>query len=65
MTRRRKALDARVADARRRAEDARQEADKSMARYRRVRDLVARPLRQAGENDQFAEIIRDSLTRRR
>lgn len=55
-------LDARVADARARAEDAREEAELSLARQESVREHVVRPLRQAAEQNQFAAMIRASLT---
>jgi len=54
-------LDARVAEARKRAQEAAAEAELSQARQEQVRERVIRPLRKAGEHNQFAELIRASL----
>lgn len=61
--RRRRELDARVADARARAEEAEREAAKSRARYESVREHVVEPLRQYAEENNFAAMIRDSIRR--
>ena len=54
-------LDARVADARARAEDAAAEARKSQVRQEAVREHIVRPLRRAAERNQFSDMIRASL----
>jgi hypothetical protein len=61
LRRRHRELDARVADATARAEMAREEAGKSVARQESVRENVVRPLRAAAEHNQFSQLIRDSL----
>lgn len=55
-------LDARIADATAGAEHAAGEAAKSARRYETVQRHVIRPLREAGEQNQFASLIRRSLT---
>lgn len=60
--RRREELDARVASATKRAEVAAGEARKSRVRQESVREHVVEPLRQAAEHNQFADLIRRSLT---
>lgn len=59
--RRRERLDARVASATARAQEAAGEARKSRIRHEAAREHVVEPLRRAGESDQFAQLIRDSL----
>lgn len=59
--RRHEELDARLADATARAEAAAAEAEKSAARQASVREHVVKPLRQAAEHNQFADLIRASL----
>ena len=54
-------LDARVEDARQRAEDATREAKISRQRRELIEENVVKPLRQAGSHNQFAELIRQSL----
>ncbi len=54
-------LDARVAEARERAEDAAAEARLSEARHEAVVEQVVKPLRRAADRNQFAEMIRQSL----
>ena len=44
-----------------RAEDAHREVEVSRRRLERVRAEVVRPLREAGERNQFADLIRASL----
>lgn len=60
--RRRRELDARLASATARADAAAAEARKSRARQDAVREHVVEPLRRAAEHNQFAQLIRDSLT---
>lgn len=55
-------LDARVAEAAEGAARATAEAEKSAQRYEAVRRHVVRPLREAAESNQFASLIRRSLT---
>lgn len=55
-------LDERVASATARAETARDEAGKSQARQEAVREHVVKPLQRAAEHNQFADLIRRSLT---
>lgn len=62
LRRRHAELDARVADARKRADDAAGEARKSQARQEAVRERVVMPLQRAAAHNQFAQMIRDSLT---
>lgn len=62
--RRRRELDERVASATARAETAADEARKSQVRQDAVREHVVRPLRAAGEHNQFAELIKASLAAR-
>lgn len=59
--RRRGELDARVEDATRRAEAAREEAELSRARHEQVVEDIITPLRQAGERNRFADLLRQSL----
>lgn len=59
--RRHSGLDARVADAEKRAEEAAAEARLSRARHEAVVEQVVKPLRRAGERNQFAELLRRSL----
>lgn len=54
-------LDARVAQAQRRAGEAAEEARLSQVRHEAVVENVVRPLRRAGERNQFAELVRRSL----
>jgi hypothetical protein len=54
-------LDARLADATARAEEAAGEARKSEVRQEAVREHVVAPLQRAAEHNQFAQLIRDSL----
>ena len=54
-------LDARVEDARQRAEDATREAKISRQRRELVEENVVKPLRRQGAHNQFAELIRQSL----
>lgn len=60
--RRRADLDARVESARARAEVAEGEAEKSLIRQEAIRERVVEPLRQAAQHNQFATLIRRSLT---
>lgn len=60
-TRRRDDLDARVADARERLRRAGEEAALSRSRREAVKDTVIRPLREASERNQFADMLRASL----
>lgn len=60
--RRRDELDERVASATARAETAAGEARKSRARQEHVREHVVGPLQRAAEHNQFADLIRRSLT---
>jgi hypothetical protein len=55
-------LDARVAEAAASADQAAQEAEKSEQRYQTVRRQVVRPLREAAERNQFAAMLRKTLT---
>lgn len=55
-------LDARVADARALAEKAGEEVRRSQARQESVQQHVVKPLRRAAEHNQFADLIRRSLT---
>jgi len=55
-------LDERVAAAKERAESAAQEARYSAERHEEVRTQVVAPLRKAAEHNQFAELIRATLT---
>ena len=59
--RRHENLDARVEDARQRAVAATYEAEKSRKRRESVQKNVVEPLRQAGAQNHFAELIRRSL----
>lgn len=59
--RRHSELDARVADATRRAEAAREEAQLSQARHEAIVETIVTPLRQAAEQNRFAELLRRSL----
>lgn len=54
-------LDARVAAAKKRAEDAVQEAQVSAERHEEIRTQIVAPLRKAAEHNQFAELIRSTL----
>lgn len=54
-------LDARVAEAEKRAGDAADEARLSRTRQEAVVENVVKPLRRAAERNQFAELIRQSL----
>jgi hypothetical protein len=54
-------LDARITRARRRAEEAAEEAEKSRRRHAAVCEHVVGPLRRAAEQNSFAEILRVSL----
>lgn len=54
-------LDARVAQAEKRADEAAGEARLSQARHEAVVEQVVRPLRKAGERNRFADMIRQSL----
>lgn len=54
-------LDARVAEAEKRADEAAGEARLSQVRHEAVVENVVRPLRRAGERNQFAELLRRSL----
>lgn len=60
--RRHEELDERVASATARAQEAAGEARKSRDRQEAVREHVVRPLERAAEHNQFAQMIRDSLT---
>lgn len=60
--RRHEELDERVASATARAQEAAGEARKSRDRQEAVRERVVRPLERAAEHNQFAQMIRDSLT---
>jgi hypothetical protein len=60
--RRHEELDARVDSATARAEKARGEADKSRERQESVRENVVAPLQRAAQHNQFADLIRRSLT---
>lgn len=60
--RRHRELDARLAEATARAEAAAAEAEKSLARQESVREHVVKPLKRAAEHNQFADLIRNSLT---
>lgn len=55
-------LDARVTDATARAEEARGEVRRSRERQETVREKVVMPLQRAAEHNQFADLIRRSLT---
>lgn len=59
--RRSRELDARLADATARAQEAAGEARKSRVRQEAVREHVVAPLQRAAEHNQFADMIRDSL----
>jgi len=54
-------LDARVAEARTRAQEAQAEAELSIARQETVREHVVKPLRKRAEQNSFAEMLADSL----
>lgn len=58
---RRRDLDARLADARRRADEAAEEAALSLARQAGVREHVVRPLRKYAEDNNFAALLRASI----
>lgn len=60
--RRRGELNARLADATARAQTAAGEAHRSRARQEAAREHTVIPLRRAAEHNQFAQLIRDSLT---
>lgn len=51
----------RYAELRRRAEEARAEAEESRRRLDRTRDEVVQPLRRADQANRFAALIRESL----
>ena len=55
-------LDARVAAAKERAESAVQEAQLSAERREEVYTQIVAPLKKAAEHNQFAELIRATLT---
>ena len=59
--RRHAGLDARVAEAEKRADEAAGEAALSQARHEAVVENVVKPLRRAAERNRFAEMIRQSL----
>lgn len=61
LRRRHAELDARVADARVCAEVAREQAELSRTRHEAIVEQVVKPLRKAGERNQFASMIRRSL----
>ena len=54
-------LDARVAVAKERAQEAAAEAQVSAERHEEIRTQVVAPLRKAAEHNQFAELIRVTL----
>jgi hypothetical protein len=60
--RRHEELDKRVASATARAQDAAGEVRKSQVRQEAVREHVVEPLLRASEHNQFADLIRRSLT---
>ncbi len=57
----RRAIEDRVAEAARAAQDAEAEAELSRRRHESIRRHVVEPLRRAEQHNQFADIIRASL----
>lgn len=61
LRRRQERLDARVAEARKHAEQARAEATRSRERAEAMREDIVRPLRKAAAHNQFSDLIRRTL----
>jgi hypothetical protein len=55
------ALDARITEARERATQAAEEAERSRRRQEAVHRTVVTPLREAAEHNRFAELVRESI----